>query len=485
MTLPFHGHEPWKHQLDGIAAASKVDHFAFLWEVGTGKTRAAIETVRRRSAAAGKTACLIVTPLITLDNWRREFERYAPELPAVTVLYGDAAKRRRAYEDAQRRGMVSKRGWICAVNPEALLSDPLFECLLDLAPETLVIDELHRFKNMSAKRTKRMIKLADYAKKRLGLTGTLITRSPLDVFAQWRILDGGKAFGQNFYAFRARYFWDRNARMPGSKYFPDWVPNPDAFERIGAQLAASSMRVKKADCLDLPPLVKKTVYVEMGVEQARLYKEMRKDFIAFMGGGAVVATLAMTKALRLMQIASGFAALQEAQGDGTFKKSEVRLADNPRATALKELLETLTPDHKVIIWSVFRDNYQAIREVCGSLGLDHVEINGEMSQAGKDAAVDRFNTDPACRVLSGNPRSGGIGINLVPASYAIFYSRGFSLEDDIQAEARNYRGGSEMHEKVTRIDLVARGTIEEEVLAALAAKQSISEAVLKDIVGRL
>ena len=77
--------------------------------------------------------------------------------------------------------------------------------------------------------------------------------------------------------------------------------------------------------------------------------------------------------------------------------------------------------------------------------------------------------------------SGGIGINLVAASYAIFYSRSFSLEHDLQAEARNYRGGSERHTKITRIDIVARDTIDEHIQKALSDKQNISETLLKEI----
>jgi SNF2 family DNA or RNA helicase len=82
-------------------------------------------------------------------------------------------------------------------------------------------------------------------------------------------------------------------------------------------------------------------------------------------------------------------------------------------------------------------------------------------------------------VLIGHPGSGGIGVNLTASSVSIFYSRGFSLEHDIQAEARNYRGGSERHDKITRIDLVAPGTIDEEVVRKLHAKQTISDVILK------
>ena len=134
------------------------------------------------------------------------------------------------------------------------------------------------------------------------------------------------------------------------------------------------------------------------------------------------------------------------------------------------------------MWAVFKENYNDIREICETLKLDYVEVHGSIKHADKMASVDRFNTVDSCRVFIGHPRSGGIGINLVASDVSIFYSRDFSLENDIQAEARNYRGGSEQHEKVTRIDLVTPGTLDEKVMESLASKKNIGYKVLRDTV---
>lgn len=469
--------EMWAHQCLGVEHAVAAGSFAFLWEVGTGKTRAAIEVLRRRAPAR----ILILSPLITLTNWAREINRYAPEL-TPHVLYKSGA-----YRLGQFLRGVSDPAAVFITNYEGLLMDPLFEALVDWRPQILVCDEIHRCKTKRAKRTLRAVKLAKTAKYRLGLTGTCITNSPLDVFSQWLIVDGGEAFGDNEVAFRYNFFYDRNAaRKGGGHYFPDWVPKPGAFDQISHLLAKRSMRIKKVECLDLPDLVRKEVMIDLAPEQKRLYEEMKKDFIAVVNSTeVVVAQLAMTKALRLMQIASGFAAAQSIGEDGIASTRTIRLAENPRAAALKDLLEDLTPEHKVIVWAVFKENYDAIRAACAMLGIEAVEVHGDISAKKKQQAVDRFNTDPTCRVLFGHPRSGGIGINLTAASYSIFYSRGFSLEDDIQAESRNHRAGSEIHAKITRIDLVARGTIDEEVTKRLAMKLAISDAVLREIAGAL
>jgi SNF2 family DNA or RNA helicase len=201
---------------------------------------------------------------------------------------------------------------------------------------------------------------------------------------------------------------------------------------------------------------------------------MKKDFVAFLGDKACTASTALTKGLRLQQVVSGHIPLSEDGGE-----SEIRhFADTPREAAVAELLEEIAPHHKVIIWAVFRADYEVLRRTCKSLDLAYVEVHGDITSTKKQESVDLFNTDPKIRVLIGHPGSGGIGINLVASDYSIVFSRNFSLEQKLQSEARNYRGGSEIHEKVTQVDLVAEGTIDEVVLASLDSKESIAEKIL-------
>jgi len=215
-------------------------------------------------------------------------------------------------------------------------------------------------------------------------------------------------------------------------------------------------------------------------KQAQIYREMKRDFIAYIEDQACVASLAITKALRLQQIVSGYVAVETMDG-----RKQIRLKDNPRAVALTGLLEEITTHSKVIVWAVFKENYQIIREVCDDLGVKYVELHGEVTQKKREEAVEAFNNSSDISVCIGHPGSGGIGINLTSASYSIFYSRGFSLEHDLQAEARNHRGGSEIHDKITRIDLVCPGTIDELILDKLASKQAINEKIVKEIAAKL
>jgi SNF2 family DNA or RNA helicase len=292
-------------------------------------------------------------------------------------------------------------------------------------------------------------------------------------------MDGGKTFGTSFWAFKANYYRNLMAHVPNAK-FPKYVAIPGAELAVKTLIQDSSMHADKNQCLDLPDLVKKIIEVPMGKEQKRLYDEMKKDMITTITNNkgdtkVSISQLAITKSLRMLQILSGHIPVQD---EHTNEQTVIKLKDNPRKDALKDILDNLAPAHKVIVWAIFKDNYADIEEVCKSLKIEYVMLTGQTND--KQASMDEFNNNPKIRVLIGNPRAGGIGVNLVASSYSVYYSRGYSLEDDIQSEARNYRSGSEIHKKVTRIDLVCKHTIDELVLSCLASKVQLSDKILKE-----
>jgi SNF2 family DNA or RNA helicase len=471
--------EPWRHQLDAIERAAALPHFALFFEMGTGKTSTVINCLRWKYSVNGRLLrTLIVGPPIVLENWKNEFALNSNINPKdITVLYGAGAKRKELLIEKGFNEDGSK-GHIFITNYETLTVMPeVFQLLMKWNPEAIVWDEAHKLKSMTSSRTKAAIKISDTARYRYILTGTPVLNSPMDLFSQFRALDKGETFGQNFFVFRAQYFYDKNAGMPKSKYFPDWRIRPDALEKINSRIKRLSARVKKEECLDLPPLVRKNIYIEMGKEQRKHYETMKKDFITFLGDKACTAEIALTKGLRLQQIASGYIKLEDGK--------EIELKDNPRQDALRELLEEITPEHKVLVWACFKQNYEQIRNVCEELKIKFVEVHGEITGKNRFENVDAFNSDPSIRVFIGHPGSGGIGINLVSASYSIFYSRSFSLEHDLQAESRNHRGGSGIHAKITRIDLIAKESIDSLIAERLANKEAISEKVLRDVSTRL
>lgn len=454
--------QPWKHQLEMLARFQDTNEAALFWEMGTGKTKGAIEWIRMKCYQNKRQLnSLVLCPVVVMHNWADEIALHS-YMPA-TVLEGPISKRAAVLRKSDTPG-------IFITGYEALLNPKFFEIVCKNI-ELVVYDEVHRLKTHSAQRSKAAYGLSKTVKYRLALTGTPILNSPMDLFGIFKALDCGDTFGDNFFEFRNKYFYDRNASMVNYRHFPDWKLRPTVEAELNEKMTRKSMRVLKNACLDLPPLVKKIIPVEMNEVQTKAYKEMREHLVTFIGNTSIAtASIALTKMLRLMQIVSGFVTTEGG--------SNVSFKETPRDTALRELLSELAPTHKTIVWACFRENYARIRAICAELQLPFVEITGEASASERAEAADKFNTDPRYRVCLGNPASGGIGINLTAASYQIFYSRTFSLEHDLQAEARCYRGGSEIHSKVTRLDLVCPGTIEEKVVKALRDKKNVADTII-------
>jgi SNF2 family DNA or RNA helicase len=483
----------WKHQEQAVALSLKVPNMALFFEMGTGKTRTLINILRHRYASVKRLQkTLILSPPITLQNWKSEFKDYSKIYQGdVVVLRGSGKRRLNQFLDAvQDPGTkLLTRNKIIITNYETMQMADLVKAILGWKPEILVCDEAHRLRNHKSKRAKVVAQISDGCTNKYLLTGSPILNSVEDIFYQYRVLDGGKTFGDNFYAFRAKYMVDRNASWSSKpNYFPKFEPRRELFSELNTKMynperlttgvpTSKALRVLKSECLDLPPLTKQVYPIELSKDQAKLYKEMRDEYITYVeslkAGGqplAVVANLAITKALRLQQITSGFVKTD----DGVERQIEA----NPRLDALRDLLEEICANNKVIVWACFKFNYVQIARLCKELGLEYREIHGDVSVGNKNIQMEEFRSDPKVKVMIANQASAGVGINLVEAAYSIFFSRNFSLEQDMQAEARNYRGGSEIHKSVTRIDLVAPETTDELIAEALAGKQNLAEKIL-------
>lgn len=458
----------WNHQVKAIEAARVGRSLALFMDLGVGKSRTAIEIVRQKfNEHKRHLRTLIVCPSSVVLNWQNEILKYSKiSKSKIFPLKGPLA---------QREKTLQLEDGIFITNFEAFAFPNFVNSVLANPPDILIIDESHRCKDNTAKRTKNLIKISkmmELERKdtcyRYILTGTPVLNSQIDLFTQFLILDGGKTFGTNFFQFRGKYFYDKNQFMPKQKHFPDWRAKPESTEQMKELISRISVQAKKEECLDLPPLLKTEVEVELSKEQKRAYEEMKKEFIAFVESGVATASLAITKALRLQQILSGF--IKKEDGENHVFK------DIPRLDTLKDILSDLKDTSKSIVWSIFHQDYDHIKKVCDSLGIKYAEVTGLVKD--KQAEIDRFQTDPECRVMIASQSAGGTGVNMTAANVMIYYSRSYSLEHDMQSEARNYRGGSDIHEKITRIDLVAKGTVDDIVLRALRDKKCLATQIL-------
>ena len=480
----------------------------------TGKTKTAIEILRIKCAERGRLLkTLIICPLIVMNNWAREIEAHSYiDASNIQIIDGCTKPNGRKLKNPSKKirlEQVHALKDILIINTENVSNAELWNVILELGIEFLIVDESHRFKNHLGKRTKALHKLSIQCTYKYILTGSPILQSALDLWSQFYILDP-KILGENFYSFRSQYFYDTNAHMPAHVHFPNFVPKDDAyFKKMGFNKKQSmdnlnkiiyqhADRVMKDDVLDLPDRVYQTLEVPMHKEQARIYKDMRDDLVAFihkqvdftkqvdafinledyMGYSAIDledadimrADLAIVKTLRLQQLICGIFT----NTDGVV--SEI---PNNRIKVLAELVEELTVNNvvnKIIIWSVFTPTYTTIANVCEELGLKYVMLTGQQNKEEKQRSVDAFNEEDTVRVIIANQGAGGTGVNLTRANYEIYYSRSFNLEHDLQANARAYRGGQQR--KTTRIDLITPDTIDSRIVEVLAGKRKHAEDIL-------
>ena len=474
--------KPYPHQEHAVSMLKGRDNIGLLWEMGTGKTKGMIDILRELYKRKGKLRrTLIVSPLVTLFNWKNEFKIHSfIDLNDVVVLNKSGTLNKvkqftKAVVDTDNLYTADK---IVIVNYEALRGEDLERVITEWAPEIIVCDESHYIKNPKAQVTKKMIKLGDGALHRFILTGTPILNSVQDIFSQFRFLDKGETFGKSYRMFETRYMQDANEAWAHSqKHFRKMVARDTTYEELNKKVYTICHRVRSEDVLkDLPPLIKSQRAVNLSADQLRMYKELEKDFITFINNKkgepeAVVAQLAVTKAMRLMQLCIGFTVTENGE--------VVDFGNVPRLTITKELLQEIVIDngHQCILWCSFRHNYEQLSRLCTEMGIPHCFITGDMSLDQKNTSMEEFK-DGKHRVVIANRRAGGIGVNLTTAKYSIVYSRNFSLGEELQSEKRNHRGGSQIHDKVVKIDLVVPGTIEEMCLEALINKDDMSKRVI-------
>lgn len=463
MKLKF-SRDLWEHQTKFLDEFKERNDFFLSWEMGTGKTTAAIGWLRTKYLAHDSVlSTLVLSPVATLWNWQEEFKTNSPAYIHEKVAVAHGKKKLEAFKSQ-----------IVIANYECLDSPTMVKAISKFSPQVIICDEVHKIKNPKSKRFKTLLSISDLAGYRGMLTGTPILNSYLDIWSQFRFLDCGKTLGENFFVFRSRYFRDANVGMPKAMYFPNWQPHHTTAKELTDKIAFKTSRVTKEECLDLPPLVQLTEYVELSSEQEKAYREMEKFLITEVKSGECAASNALVRVMRMLQILSGHLET-EREGETTTH----HFLDSPRLSRLAELLNDLTPNHKVIVWCTFKQNYWTINEWLTAMKIGHTDLTGETKD--RAANISKFQNDPSCRVIVANPQAGGVGVNLTAASYAIYYSRSYSLGDRLQSEARNHRGGSEVHQKITQIDLVAKDTLDAIVLQALIKKENFADSVLDRI----
>tara|TARA_R100000664_G_scaffold13656_1_gene21731 strand:+ start:16967 stop:18661 length:1695 start_codon:yes stop_codon:yes gene_type:complete len=453
--------KPFEHQRRAFYMSRDKSNFALLMEQGTGKTKIIIDTAAYLYANSKITALVIIAPNGVHRNWlRNEIPFHLPEWCPRKAVYYSASMRKKEMEEWADMQKSSDSLKIFSFNVEGFVSKKaqgLITTIMRSENVLLVVDESSRIKRPGAKRTKFITQIGKEAKYRRILTGTPVTKGPEDVYSQFKFLDPYILGYESFYSFRARY-----CVMGG--YENKQIIAYNNIDELTKSIEGHSYRVLKKDCLDLPDKIYQRAYVDLSDAQRRLYNTMKDDWVADYQEDTIEAPEAITRLLRLQQITCGW-----------FPSDEPVPIDekNPRLELLKELLSDI--DGKVIIWARFRADLRAIESELGELA---VAYHGGVSNDDRAHAVDAFQNDPKIKYFVGQPQSGGIGLTLTAASYAIYYSNSFDLEVRLQSEDRCHRIGTTNN--VTYIDIEANRTIDKKIIKALRDKKSLADMVTKD-----
>jgi SNF2 family DNA or RNA helicase len=415
---------PWQSQIDAARWASSLPAAMLAKDMGTGKS---------------------LTALLALDA--------SPLHPVLLVQGSSKARAKRLRNEAMRAG---SRGLCVIVNYDSVWRGEVGTAVAEMKWDAIVLDESHRIKSPSGRASRWLAKLAQKQPqaKRLCLTGTPIPHSPLDFFGQFRFLDP-TVLGDSFVSYRRRYA-DCDIRFPGK--VKRWLRQ----DELAAKTDPYIWRVKADDVLDLPDAIHEVLPVTLSPKAAKYYRDLERDMTAEVEAGTVTVANALTKLLRLQQGTGGYARTEDA---GT-----VLIDGMPsKVAALEDRLEDLPAAEPVVVFCRFRTDLNEVAAMARRLGRSYAELSGEANDL---AAWQEGNAT----IIGVQIQSGGAGIDLTRAAYCFYYSLGFSLGEYEQSLARLRRPGQERC--IRYYHLVAEGTVDEQVYAALRERRSVVDAVL-------
>ncbi len=461
--------KPYEHQRVALERSYNKTNYGYFMEMGCGKSKVLIDNVAWLYDQKKIDTVVIVAPKGVYRNWQ------VSEIPAhlredieheVYVWNPNPNKdqQRHLKEGIEER----KKLRIFLVNVEGFATTKVrkyMEMFVRGSSFLLAVDESTTIKNPKAKRTKALVAIGKSASFRRILTGSPVTKSPMDLYSQCGFMDTGLLGHDSYYSFQGRYAITRTQRM-GSHSFQQIVGYRN-LEELSTKLDSFSYRVTKDEALDLPAKIYTVREVNLNDKQREYYMSLKKAAIVLLGDGELVSAPAvMTQLLRLQQVLCGH--LKTDDGDLVEFKTN-------RITALLETIEEMSG--KVIIWSRFRyDIIKITEELKKVYGCDStVNYFGDTSDSDRQAAIRRFQFEDA-RFFVANPQTAGFGLTLTAATNVIYYANDFNLETRIQSEDRCHRIGQ--HHPVTYVDLVTRGSIDEYIVRSLRAKIDLSAKTL-------
>ena len=461
--------KPYKHQMTALEKSWNKENFANFMEMGTGKTKVLIDNMSMLYDKGKIDGGLIIAPKGVVKTWyEQELPTHLPDhIENVTVLWQSNITKKQQ-EKLESLFEIETALHILVMNVEAFSTDKgvkFASKFLNSHKVLMAIDESTTIKTPTAKRTKNIIGLGKYAKYRRIMTGSPVTKNPLDLYTQCEFLDPYLLDFTSYYAFRNRYAEMKTMHLRGRS-----IQVVDEFKNL-AELSESlqgfSYRVLKEDCLDLPAKNFTKRHIVLTGEQRKIYDQMKKAAMAVLNGKVTTTMTVLTQLMRLHQITCGHF---------TADDGSIQLIPNNRITELMNVLEET--EGKVIIWANYqRDVNQIIKAITEKYGQGSVvDYYGLTPQEERQENIKKFQNGDDCRFIVGTTQTGGYGITLTKANTVVYYSNGYDLEKRLQSEDRAHRIGQK--KTVTYIDLICEDTVDEKIVKALRDKINIASEVM-------
>ena len=469
-----HTTTPYEHQELELQRSKDMKYYAGFWEMGTGKSKLIIDTIAHLWWSKEIDGVILVGDKGNYRNWYGELRTHLhPDIKTRVAHYSSGPTRAElnkveslmiAQDDVLDVLLVNVEAF--SGNNASVLCTRFFNGHYVL----MCVDEATSIKNPKAQRTKHIQVLGRRADYRRILTGTPVVQGPLDLYAMCDFLEKGVLGFPNFTSFKCHYAVQQRINLGPNRPSFDKIIGYRNLDDLTRSIETFSSRITKDECLDLPDKIYQTYEVELTPEQKQAYESLKQTAVLQLQQGLLTSTSVLTTINKLQQICCGHVKLDD--------ETQVDIPCN-RLDDLQTILETIGDDHKVIIWCAFQRDVELIlqrinnwKKIPGKV----VDYYGKTEARTREHNLEAFTKRPECQYFVGTAATGGKGITLTVASYVVYYSNNYSLEDRLQSEDRAHRIGQKRN--VTYIDMVATGTVDEKVLVALKRKEDLAHQVL-------
>jgi len=457
--------EPYEHQKNALSQSAEKTEWAYFMEMGTGKTKVTIDNIAYLYFQRKITSVLIIAPKSVYTNWESEIETHMPDVLKYKIYKWNIDKPKDYFKMDESPDLK-----IFLINVEALSTkrgyQACVEYLLKNKLNFVALDESTTIKNRSAKRTKNILSLSKVSHIKRILTGSPITKSPLDLFTQCAFLSPELLGFHSYLAFRNRYAEMTDIPVGSGRYIsiPKYYKRLDELEE---KMKSFATRIRKDQCLDLKPKVRSKRYIELEGDGKKIYERLKHHALAIVEDSTISFSNKLTEIIKLHQVCNGFTKNDDGQ---------IMALHKQKINTLEEILNET--DGKVIIFANYIYN---INEIVTFLQQKYgekstVSIYGAVNVEDRQEAVKKIQEDEDTRFIVINPTTGGFGLTLTAVNTVIYYSNNYNLEVRMQSEDRAHRMGQKG--TVVYIDIVAKNTLDEAIMKSLTNKGQIAAKTL-------